>query len=395
MLSKLKHHKYLYLQQIDAIPTCVCEKTVADKVEKTCLKCGGVLGGGIPGLGLIGGTAVYAAAVKAATKAGMEAALDVLERLPGLKSLLGENIKDLVTTTNFKCPNELVAVVQYVKNTQCGGTNATSQLFCSGLEPQYAPKIIERAAVAGTEGADAYIRTYFVISIHILYNNMCISESKNFYSKMIKHKIYIHINILYTSYNCIVVAIAPQNYDNDPEMKSVMQQFHDRTTQRFQEYDERLQEKRQICKDTCDKEIQKIILKDKLEKELTEKFATLQTDIHSDAIPTCVCEKSVTDKFEKTCLKCGNNMGGLVPGMGLIGGTAVYAAAVKAATKAGMKAALDELNRIGGLKSLLGENIKDLVTTTNFKCPYELVAVVQNNNTRSGRSWKGRSRSLY
>ncbi|EWC87688.1 hypothetical protein PFNF54_03536 [Plasmodium falciparum NF54] len=75
-----------------------------------------------------------------------------------------------------------------------------------------------------------------------------------------------------------------------------MQKFHDRTTQRFQEYDERLQEKRQICKDKCDKEIQKIILKDKLEKELMDKFSTLDTDIQSDAIPTCICEKSLADK---------------------------------------------------------------------------------------------------
>ncbi|SCM18901.1 PIR protein, putative [Plasmodium sp.] len=120
---------------------------------------------------------------------------------------------------------------------------------------------------------------------------------------------------------CECELFAPQNYDNDPEMKRVMQQFHDRTTQRFQEYDESLHEKRQVCKDTCDKEIQKIILKDKLEKELTEKFATLQTDIHSDAIPTCICEKSMADKVEKACLKCTQNLGGIVaPSLGVLGG---------------------------------------------------------------------------
>ncbi|KNG75464.1 rifin [Plasmodium falciparum IGH-CR14] len=133
------------------------------------------------------------------------------------------------------------------------------------------------------------------------------------------------------------------NYDNDPEMKRVMQKFHDRTTQRFQEYDERLQEKQQICKDKCDKEIQKIILKDKIEKELNEKFAILQTDIHSDAIPTCICEKSLADKVEKGCLRCGVVFGGgVMPGFGAIGGTALYAlnqwkpAALLAATKYAM-----------------------------------------------------------
>ncbi|SCM18911.1 PIR protein, putative [Plasmodium sp.] len=116
---------------------------------------------------------------------------------------------------------------------------------------------------------------------------------------------------------------APQNYDNDPEMKSVMQQFHDRTTQRFQEYDESLQEKRQVCKDTCDKEIQKIILKDKIEKELNENFSALHTDIQSDAIPTCICEKSLADKVEKTYFKCTQNLGGIVaPFSGVLGGIA-------------------------------------------------------------------------
>ncbi|ETW39349.1 hypothetical protein PFNF135_06272 [Plasmodium falciparum NF135/5.C10] len=177
---------------------------------------------------------------------------------------------------------------------------------------------------------------------------------------------------------CECELFAPQNYDNDPEMKRVMQQFHDRTTQRFQEYDERLQERRQICKDKCDKEIQKIILKDKIEKELAETFSSLHTDIQSDAIPTCICEKSVTDKFEKTCLKCGNNMGGLVPGLALIGGNVVYSAAVNAATKAGMDAAILELKSIIGLTTLLKEKFAQLVTTTNFQCPNALVGAVQN-----------------
>ncbi|SOS81624.1 PIR protein, putative [Plasmodium sp.] len=123
---------------------------------------------------------------------------------------------------------------------------------------------------------------------------------------------------------CECELFAPQNYDNDPEMKKVMQQFHDRTTQRFQEYDERLQEKQQICKDKCDKEIQKIILKDKIEKELTEKFSLLHTDIQSDDIPTCICETSLADKVEKGCLRCGSILGATMPEVGSIGATALY-----------------------------------------------------------------------
>ncbi|CDO61944.1 rifin [Plasmodium reichenowi] len=135
----------------------------------------------------------------------------------------------------------------------------------------------------------------------------------------------------------------PANYDNDSEMKEVMDNFNKQTQERFHEYDERMQTTRQKCKDKCDKEIQKIILKDKLEKELMDKFSTLQTDIQSDAIPTCVCEKSSADKTEKFCLNCGKTMGAVAPGWGLVSGIGYalwtnYAATtlVKIATDAGI-----------------------------------------------------------
>ncbi|ETW14968.1 hypothetical protein PFFVO_06123 [Plasmodium falciparum Vietnam Oak-Knoll (FVO)] len=174
------------------------------------------------------------------------------------------------------------------------------------------------------------------------------------------------------------------NYDNDPEMKRVMQQFHDRTTQRFQEYDEKLKEKRQICKDTCDKVIQKIILKDKIEKELTEKFCALHTDIQSDAIPSCICEKSLADKVEKCCLKCGYGLGGALTSWEILGYTGIYGwanfastAATKAATEAGMAATIEGLKKVYGLVELLGSKITTMVTTENFNKPMELLEVVK------------------
>ncbi|ETW19343.1 hypothetical protein PFFVO_01918 [Plasmodium falciparum Vietnam Oak-Knoll (FVO)] len=181
---------------------------------------------------------------------------------------------------------------------------------------------------------------------------------------------------------------APQNYDNDPEMKSVMQQFQDRTSQKFQEYEELMQEKRQKRKDQCDKEIQKIILKDKLEKELTEKFATLQTDISINDIPTCVCEKSLPDKVEKSCLKCGKNLGGFVPGLGLIGGTAVYAAAVKSATdlgiKIGIETAVSYLKGLWGLPNLINAtDIEKFVTPINYCNKTSIIEFLQNINNNS------------
>ncbi|SOV83863.1 rifin PIR protein, putative [Plasmodium reichenowi] len=140
---------------------------------------------------------------------------------------------------------------------------------------------------------------------------------------------------------CECELYAPVNYDNDPQMKKVMQQFEDRTSQRLLEYGERMQSKRKHCKEQCDKEIQKIILKDKLEKQMAEQFATLRTDIPSDDIPTCVCEKSMVDKVEKGCLRCGYGLGTVAPTVGLIGSVAIGAwknVALDVATKAAIAA---------------------------------------------------------
>ncbi|EUT86192.1 hypothetical protein PFAG_02651 [Plasmodium falciparum Santa Lucia] len=104
-----------------------------------------------------------------------------------------------------------------------------------------------------------------------------------------------------------------------------MQQFHDRTTQRFQEYDERMKTTRQKCKDTCNKEIQKIILKDKIEKQMAEQLTTLDTNITNDDIPTCICKKSLADKVEKECLRCGSILGAAMPEVGSVGGSLLYA----------------------------------------------------------------------
>ncbi|CAG25134.1 rifin [Plasmodium falciparum NF54] len=118
---------------------------------------------------------------------------------------------------------------------------------------------------------------------------------------------------------------APVNYYSDPQMKEVMDNFNKQTQQRFHEYDERVQNTRQKCKEQCDKEIQKIILKDKIEKELNEKFSALHTDIQSDDIPTCICEMSMADKVEKGCLRCvGVFGGGIAPSVGLLGGLGIY-----------------------------------------------------------------------
>ncbi|KYN93005.1 rifin, partial [Plasmodium reichenowi] len=160
---------------------------------------------------------------------------------------------------------------------------------------------------------------------------------------------------------CECELYAPANYDNDQEMKAVMENFSKQTEERFHEYDERMKNTRQKCKDKCDKEIQKIILKDKLEKELTEKLSTLKTDIRSEAIPTCICEKSIADRMEKGCLRCGSVLGGgIAPTVGLLGGIGIYGwkmgvpeAAAKAAAIAAGKAAGEAAGLKAGMKSVI------------------------------------------
>ncbi|CDO61798.1 rifin [Plasmodium reichenowi] len=186
---------------------------------------------------------------------------------------------------------------------------------------------------------------------------------------------------------CECELYAPVNYDNDPQMKRVMQQFEDRTSQRLRDYDDRMVEKRKQCKERCDKESQKIILKDKLEKQMAQHFNTLQTDIQSDAIPTCVCEKSVADKIEKGCLRCGGVLGGgVAPSIGLLGGIGegaisvlqplalkaarelAIAEATDLATQEGMKAVILKIQELSSY--FIGErgffDLRPIVTPSTF-----------------------------
>ncbi|CDO61563.1 rifin [Plasmodium reichenowi] len=171
------------------------------------------------------------------------------------------------------------------------------------------------------------------------------------------------------------------NYDNDPEMKAVMENFTKQTQQRFHEYDDRMKTTRQKCKDQCDKEIQKIILKDKLEKELTEKLSKLQTDIQSDAIPTCTCQKSLADKTEKFCLKCGYGLGGGVPGLGVLGGYGAYelvqltkiaaiasaeASGIEAGIQAGITKAIAEIKSRFSASNITTEALGSILNSGNY-----------------------------
>ncbi|SOV83956.1 rifin PIR protein, putative [Plasmodium reichenowi] len=85
-----------------------------------------------------------------------------------------------------------------------------------------------------------------------------------------------------------------------------------------------------------------------------DKFSVLETDIQSDAIPTCVCEKSIADKVEKGCLRCAQNLGGIVaPSTGVLGEIAAFAVKAwkDAAIISAKEAAIDKglaLGKIAG-----------------------------------------------
>ncbi|ETW51967.1 hypothetical protein PFUGPA_06029, partial [Plasmodium falciparum Palo Alto/Uganda] len=179
---------------------------------------------------------------------------------------------------------------------------------------------------------------------------------------------------------------APANYDNDTEMKRVMQQFEDRTSQRFHEYDERMQSKRMQCKEQCDKEIQKIILKDKLEKQMEQQLTTLETKIDTDDIPTGVCEKSLADKVEKTCLKCAGVLGGgITPGWGLVSGLGyvgwtnyITEIAIQKGIEEGVKAGIEGLKGFPGLYPLINfSEIKNLINPANYDIGMTYVNIIK------------------
>ncbi|ETW43938.1 hypothetical protein PFNF135_01697 [Plasmodium falciparum NF135/5.C10] len=189
---------------------------------------------------------------------------------------------------------------------------------------------------------------YINILLYVLLLNILVSSPEKYPSITTHHT----PKIPTTRLLCECEQYIP-NYDNDQEMKAVMEIFNTQTQQRFHEYEDRMQSKRMQCKEQCDKEIQKIILKDKMEKELMDKFATLHTDIQSDAIPSCVCEKSIADKTEKFCLNCGKTMGGVAPCWGLVCGVGyagwtqyVAATVLQAGIKKGIEVGFTKVKEI-------------------------------------------------
>ncbi|SOS77258.1 rifin [Plasmodium sp. gorilla clade G1] len=141
-------------------------------------------------------------------------------------------------------------------------------------------------------------------------------------------------------------------YDKDPDMKSVKEIFDRQTSQRFEEYNERMITQRKKCKEQRDKDVQKIILNDKIEKSLEE-------------------------KVEKFCLRCGCGLGGVAAGVGLFGGlgtygwkisatAAVYETAKEAGIQAGIQAVIVEIKKTKAFKIIWDVAWENIINGSNY-----------------------------
>ncbi|MBZ2160257.1 hypothetical protein K1I93_09380, partial [Streptococcus australis] len=159
-------------------------------------------------------------------------------------------------------------------------------------------------------------------------------------------------------------------YDDDPEMKEIMHDFDRQTSRRFEEYEERMITQRQKYKEQRDKDIQQIILKDKIEKSLEE-------------------------KVEKVCLICGCGLGGgVAPFVGLFGGLAVNElkkAAAAAATEAGIKKAIEEVGSIFYLNVESTMQWTKMINAGNYSDKMSLVRILTslNNGCQDGEAVAG------
>ncbi|CDO61781.1 rifin [Plasmodium reichenowi] len=160
-------------------------------------------------------------------------------------------------------------------------------------------------------------------------------------------------------------------YVKDADIKSLKENFDRQSSQRFEEYEERMKGKRQKHKEERDKNIQKIIEKDKMEKSLTE-------------------------KIEKGCLRCGCGLGGVAASVGLFGGLGIYgwktaattaaiAAAKEAGIEAGVQAVIAKIKDKSIFSIYLKVDLSNFINRTNYNSIPDLVKAVNAAMDSSGK----------
>ncbi|SOV84093.1 rifin PIR protein, putative [Plasmodium reichenowi] len=185
----------------------------------------------------------------------------------------------------------------------------------------------------------------FFISLNILVTS---------YQVYNKNKPYITIHHTSTTKSRVLSKcdIRSSIYDNDRDIKSVKENFDRQTAQRLREYDERMKVKRQKRKAKHDKNIKEIILKDKMEKSLAE-------------------------KIETGCLKCGCGLGGVAASVGLFGGFGIHGwktaalAAVKDTTIAecsakGVAKVIELVKSTFDVQNIAGQPLETVFNVINY-----------------------------
>ncbi|CDO61576.1 rifin [Plasmodium reichenowi] len=197
----------------------------------------------------------------------------------------------------------------------------------------------------------------FVIPLNILVHN--------------KNKLYITPHHTQTNRSLCECDAQPSIYNKDEDIKSVKEIFERQTSQRFEEYEERMKEKRQKRKEERDKNIQQIIEKDKMEKSLAE-------------------------KVEKGCLKCGCGLGGVAASVGIFGAVAVneltkaatvsaFELATKKGIEEGVKVVIAKIK--GSLFSMHFQgDWSNFINGSNYSASSGLVKAVKNALYSSGKS---------
>ncbi|CDO61534.1 rifin [Plasmodium reichenowi] len=117
------------------IPTCVCEKSLADKTQKFCLNCGKNMGAIAPWWGLVCGAgyagwlnAATAAAIEAAKKAGIEEGVKaVIAKIKYSFEVMLSNVEwsKYINGSNYSTVDGLVkAVTNAINSCEKAGTSA-------------------------------------------------------------------------------------------------------------------------------------------------------------------------------------------------------------------------------------------------------------------------------
>ncbi|SOV78718.1 rifin PIR protein, putative [Plasmodium reichenowi] len=193
---------------------------------------------------------------------------------------------------------------------------------------------------------------YSKILLFVLPLNILVTSSSYVHNK---NKLYTTPHNTQTNRSLCECDTQSSIYDKDEEMKSVKDNFDRQTSQRFEEYEERMKEKRQKRKEQRDKNIQKIIDKDKMDKSLAQ-------------------------KIEKGCLRCACGLGGVAASVGLFGGLGIYGSKTAAIVDAkaagdamGVNTLIHKLIVELGIQDFYNTSLADAITAETY-CNADLIA---------------------